>query len=61
MLFWHSMSITQQVMSIYNTNVHKNNTNVVLNFDKELEFSKVKGVYSKTNKGTDSLYFSHTA
>jgi len=26
MLFWHSMSMTQQLMPIYNTTVHKNKT-----------------------------------
>ena len=31
MLFRHSMSITQQLMPIYNTTVHKNKINVALN------------------------------
>ena len=31
MLFRYSMSITQQLMPIYNITVHKNKTNVALN------------------------------
>ena len=36
MRFKHSMSITQQLIPIYNTTVHKNKSNVVLNVIKLL-------------------------
>ena len=36
MLFRHSMSITQQLMHIYNTHVHKNKRNIAFNVAKLL-------------------------
>ena len=36
MLFRYSMSITQQLMPIYNITVHKNKTNVALNVAKNV-------------------------
>ena len=40
MLFRYSMSITQQLMPIYNTTVHKNNSNVALNVDKPVSATR---------------------